>query len=652
MMTVDQLLSLLKDFRQKAREIRNSDRYPFYKWCCQNVPGYKTFEGNLAFRLRVLKACQNNEDARDAYFAMSSRDPLFYVNTFVWTYDPRRLPLEPNIPFITYEFQDVAIDDVLWCTWNKRDLLIEKSRDQGASWILAVTDDWCWRFKRGYSSLLGSRNEQYVDNPSNPKSLFWKIDYIRNNLPGWFLAASRYKRIYLSYENKVTGSTISGESTTGDFARGGRWTKIGLDEFAAVEPDGQKVLNATRDATKCRIFNSTHQGTHTAFYRMTKTKIKKLQLHWSLHPVKQIGLYYSKDGQLVLCDKEFKGPVTDYEGNTYQFPEEYPFRLDGKLRSPYYDYEEDRTGHPVEIAQELDMDPLAAATQFFASEIKDRIEKEDCRPALLEGRLEYDEETLEPIEFIEEAGGPLKLWILLGADGQPDQYLDVAAGIDISTGTGASNSASCWGDLLTKEKIAEYVDPYITPEEFAKLTVAMAKWFNNAYLIWDGGGVGGIFGKTVIENGYRNFYYQRQEERLFQADSDKPGFFLNPKPKKTLLGLYRKALKDRTFIQRSKDSNDETMEFVYTTRGTVEHASEYNNVDPSGAKDSHGDRVVADALLNKAYDIRYATHDENDKESMPWNCFAAREKKAMAVMAREDDGIEPYWDTEDEPYIF
>ena len=634
-------MTLLSDFREKARIIRQSDKYPFYKWCCENVEGFKTIKGNLAFRLKVLEECIESEEARQDYYDMCARDPLFYVNVFVFTYDPRLLPDIPHIPFITYDFQDVAIDDTLWSIWNKRDLLLEKSRDQGASWILAVVNEWCWHFKPGFSSLLGSRNESYVDNPSDPKSLFWKIDFIHKNIPGWFTPEK--KRVHMHIENLETGSTVGGESTTGDFARGGRWTVINLDEFAAVEPDGQKVLNATRDATRTRIFNSTHQGTHTRFYHMSKTKIKKLLLHWSLHPVKQQGLYCAKDGKVTLYDKNFKGKVTDNEGVEYNFPEDYPFRMDGKLRSPWYDVECDRASHPMEIAQELDMDPLASAAQFFDAEVHDVIEKEDCRPALLEGYLEYDNETLEPTEFVEQTGGPLRLWIYLDADGRPNHNLDVGAGIDISTGTGASNSCSEWGNMLTREKIAEYVDPFIMPEEFAKLSVAMAKWFNNAYMVWDGGGVGTIFSKVVVESGYRNFYFSRQEERLFMADTDKPGFFLNPKPKKTVMGMYRKALKAKTFIQRSTDANDECMEFVYTIRGTVEHSAEYNNIDPSGAKDSHGDRVVADALLNKAYEVARIQHDDIEKDLMPANCFQAREDAALAKM--EDDD-EDYWDEE------
>jgi hypothetical protein len=571
---------------------------------------------------------------------MCARDPLFFINTFCFTYDPRLLPKSATVPFISYDFQDVAIDEIMNDMWTGQDLWIEKSRDQGASWIISACNEWGWHFKNGFTSLMGSRNEAYVDNPTDPKSLFWKIDFIHKNMPEWMIPDK--KRIYLHLENNENGSSIGGESTTGDFARGGRWTVINLDEFAAVEPDGQKVLSSTRDATRCRIFNSTHQGTHTRFYALGQTPIRKLRLHWSLHPVKQRGLYYSKNGQLILCDKNFHEKVRLHDGTEVMFPEQYPFRLDGKLRSPYYDYECDRSSHPMEIAQELDMDPCASASMFFSSEVIEKIKAEYCTAPLHTGYLEYDPDTFEPIGFVDQEGGPMRLWFHPTADGRVPKSTPCAIGFDISTGTGASNSTASVGNLSTGEKIAEFVSPHVMPESYGALAVAMAEWFNEAYMIWDGGGAGGIFGKVVVDAGYRNFYYSRQEDRLFNKESDKPGFFLNPDPKRRILGSYRGALKDGTFLQRSRDAADECMSYVYTIRNTVEHSSEYDNIDPSGAKSSHGDRVIADALLNKAFEMQGIEPEEIEKDYVPWNCPQAREDKYLSEIANEDN--ETPWD--------
>lgn len=559
-----------------------------------------------------------------------------------YTFDPRLIPKTTVVPFITYMYQDVTLDQIKAAIETGQDEVSEKSRDMGASWLYLIVFSWFFLFHPHTTFRLISETVDKVDKTAEPDSLFWKLDFILDKLPPFL--RTKIKRNFLLLLNELNESTITGCSTTGDAARGGRCTAMLIDEAAAIPiNEANKLMSSTQHVTKCRLFNSTHQGTGGPFYRITADgRTPKMILHWSLHPIKQKGLYYSVNGKLVMVDKQCRMKWRLYgTDKEIQFPDDYPFILDGKLRSPWYDYECDRASHPMEIAQELDMDPFASAAMFFDSVVVERIGKEDCRPALMEGYLEYNEETLEPIGFVEQEKGPLRLWFLPGADGRPPRSMQAAGGIDISAGTGASNSCSAWGDMLTREKVAEYVDAWIKPEEFAKLTIAMAKWFNDAYLIWDGAGAGGTFGQVIVDAGYRHFYYQRAEERLFKKDSDTPGYFLNPKPKRNLLGLYRKALKDKTFIQRSADANSECMEFIFTIRGTVEHSAEYGNLDPSGAKASHGDRVVADALLNKAYDVINVEHDEDDG-TMPWNCPAAREEKALAAMSRE--GEEPMWD--------
>ena len=106
MMTVEQLLTSLRDYSTRTKEVRS--QYPYYMWCCRNIPGYKTRRGNLLFRKRVLELALEKEDYALQLWIMCSRDLLFYINTFCFTYDPRRIPKITELPFITYDYQDVA----------------------------------------------------------------------------------------------------------------------------------------------------------------------------------------------------------------------------------------------------------------------------------------------------------------------------------------------------------------------------------------------------------------------------------------------------------------------------------------------------------------------------------------------------------------
>ncbi|KKN02114.1 hypothetical protein LCGC14_1120910, partial [marine sediment metagenome] len=287
-------------------------------------------------------------------------------------YDPRCEPFS-RIPMILYDFQEDAVLEIA-NSINKRDLLIEKSRDMGASWLCILVLFWFWLFsKNKISILLGSRVESYVDDTENPKSLMWKWDFIMRNLPNWVKPKGYCEtdhRRHLHILNPVTGSVCDGESTNKNFARGDRRTAILLDEFAAVDL-GEEVLRATRDATRCRIFNSTPMGIGNAFYDQRQKGTHRLRLHWTSHPLKNIGMYIADSkGLLKIIDKD-------------GYPASYKPILDGKIRSPWYDVECER-GSPREIAQELDIDYLGSGHQFFsASSIQKAIRDYTIKPILL-----------------------------------------------------------------------------------------------------------------------------------------------------------------------------------------------------------------------------------------------------------------------------
>ena len=338
-------------------------------------------------------------------------------------------------------------------------------------------------------------------------------------------------------------------------------------------------------------------------------------------------MYYSEEKKLIRCDKDFRGEVAIGEIK-YVFPDNYPFILDGKLRSPWYDNECARAVHPMEIAQELDIDPFASDFQFFDGRTIQDIEAEDVRLPFHEGMLEFDEDSLDPLEFTEGKNGPLKLWI------HPDMYgrfpvdLQIGVGVDVSAGTGASNSARTYVNLRTGEKIAEYVDPWIKPESFARVGMALNKWFNDAFEVPDGAGPGRTYCDELVSLGYRNIYFRRDEVGLTKKVSDKPGVFLNPREKKAIFGKYRRALKEKSFIQRSHEANQECLAYIYTTGNKIEHTTAVKSVDPSGAGDSHGDRCVADACANKCLELLGPKNLLDVPANEPRYCWAARKRDA------------------------
>ena len=593
----------------------------------EKVP--KGLQENLAFRKKLVSAGYRRTDNAHELWVMCARDIKFFINAFGWTFDPRLVPKSTLIPFITYPYQDKAIDAIVAAIEQGKDLPIEKSRDMGASWIILTVFEWFWQFRPYQSFRMVSRSEDLVDKTEDPDSLFWKIDFLLRYQPSWMRPARN--RTHLHLYNKDNGSTIDGSSTTSDVARGGRCTAMMLDEFAAVL-DGYAMLRSTRDVTQCRIFNSTPQGANNAFHDLTHDpQKKKLTFHWSLHPKKAAGLYIGHpNGSLEILD------------GSYTFPGDYEFIYDGKQRSPWYDNECRRAIHSQEIAQELDIDYLGSDFQFFDTDIINQIEKEYVRRPLAEGSLDIDYDTCKPIGWVEQPDGPLKLWINLSGAGTPPLRRKYAIGVDVSAGTGASNSAMTVIDLASGEKVAEYASARDRPEPLAKKAAALAYFFNEAFIIWDAGGHGQAFGEKLTQDiCYRNIYLRRNDKSISRKVSDQPGFFFSKEGKLAILGGYRRALMEGTFTQRSSQANQECLQYVFTTANTVEHSSSRNTVDPSGAQANHGDRVIADSLANKArelFRLDSLPDEEAPSEDSPEHCFAARRARRIEI---DDDEL---WD--------
>lgn len=536
----------------------------------------RDLEENIKYRLALLRwvtAIGEDDDVHEArrelVWQMCKEDPFFYFDTFVTTYNPRLA--SPSVPFILYDYQREAMAEMIDCL-GREDFLIEKSRDMGASWLCCGIFEWVWHFSPAKTSfLLVSRKEELVDKKGDMKSLMARLDFSLERQPKWLLP--RYTRTSLNFINHDNGSAINGESTTGDVARGDRRTAILLDEFAAVDSDYQ-ALRSTRDATNCRIFNATPNGAKGAFYDMRcKPEVRKFRFHWSLHPDKALGLYVDDTG---------------------------------KQRSPWYDGECARCVHHTEIAQELDIDYNASESQFFEDADLDRL-IQYTRDPVFEGVPIYDPDIATLRGFEPKVNGELKFWQAFNFNDKPAGR-GYSFGIDISQGTGATPSVCSIGDMMTGERVAEVCTAFRKPEDFAVLCVSLAKWFNDAFVVWEINGPGTVFTDKIIELGYRNVYYRKRLGGFVKRQSQAVGWASNKESKLKLLAQYRKSLTDRHIKTYSKASLDECRSYTFSPGGEVQHARirSASNQDGASARENHGDRVIADALLAFALEERTA----------------------------------------------
>lgn len=483
-----------------------------------------------------------------------------------------------------------------------KDGIYKKSRDMGATFnILQVFDHRC-QFHQNESYIIVSGKEKMVEFSKDPNTLFWKLDFILEKQPSWL--KPRCDRVKLHYSFLNTGCTIAGAATVADVARSGRPTAILFDEFQMVE-DGWRMLGASGDATNCRLFLGTAAGPATTFYAIEHTtKIEKVGIWWWTHPEKKKGLYKSVEGKLEILDKE------------YLFPPDYPFILDGKLRSPAYDKQEARCLSPTIMAQEWDGNDAGAGHQYFDPSMVEAYIEQYCSPPLYVGELKFDAQSTIA-RFQQNEDGNLRLWCHL-EENKPDKRHGYIIGVDIALGTGASNSCISIVDIDIGKKVGEYRSPHISAVDLAGYTVALGRWFggeDGARMIWEMNGEGRVFGKTVVELEYGNIFFKRDEDSIFKKETKVPGWWTTDKSKSILFSAYAEALKTRTFINPSKEALRECLEYIRSTDGSIIHAKSVGLKNPTGARAAHGDIVIADALAN----------------------FVLRESEPSVITEKEDD---------------
>ncbi len=246
-------------------------------------------------RLKLMDAGQRKLEARAMLWQLCQREDnpvegcIFFIENFGWTFDPRKNP--KHIPFILFDYQKEAIRDLIDSIDNGKDLLIEKSRDMGVTWIVVYVFIWYWLFRDGVNLLAGSYKEKLVDDRTDD-SIFGKIDYAVQSMPKWILPKGfqfKKHRTKLRLVNPQNNNLIAGDTMNPDFGRGTRKTAIFFDELGSWDyaKDGWESCG---DVTACRIANSTPKG-RNFYWKLRNSGIKVLTLHWTRHPLKDQAWY-------------------------------------------------------------------------------------------------------------------------------------------------------------------------------------------------------------------------------------------------------------------------------------------------------------------------------------------------------------------------
>lgn len=600
----------------------------------------KSHRENLYYRAKLLDACYSHRRLAAEAWEMCKRDLLFYLNAFCWLLEPREVEGPQLIPFITHAYQDNALIRVEK-NLGKRDICFFKSRATGATWMVLYTLDHQVRFHPWRQCGLVSRNMEAVDKPNSQGALMSKLNFITENLPSFLGGGDAGMMHYSTSNHTITNlmhrGAFTGFPATGEAATGDRMFAVMMDEFHKFNKgEDYHVMSSTQHVTNSRLFISTidpAKGESGAFFDVVTDAmngdrdIELIEMSWMDDPAKAGGLYRSEDGVLEILDTE------------YEFPPDYPFVLDGKTRSIYYDGECRRAANPASIAAELDRDFGGSTQQFFDTQNLDQVKRQCCRPPTLTGRMDFDPDAPgKRPRFLRSEGGEMELWIQPDHFGSVPGHLRFVAGADVSSGRASeTTSNSCLAVYTTLgEQAAELTVDYLRPDEFARLCVAVCRWFNGAILNWDATGqTGGAFTDEMVDLDYENIWYRpnKPDERL-QFQTMKMGYNAAPKVGFTpVLAKFQRALLNGRAVPRSRKMLGECRQYIYKG-GVPVHTRSVNTEDESSKLGAHGDRVIASALAiytlqTEGYVNVEKTEPADDvRKHIPEDCALARRLRA------------------------
>lgn len=218
---------------------------------------------DLVERVWVLAQANDDPSKQAALYEKCRRDPIFWFNTFCYTYDPRAEGTSSaDMPFNLYPYQEWCITQWYNNIENQQEFGIEKSRDMGVSWMIMLLFQYCWLFRPGWNFHCGSRKESEVCTASiDPdQSLFGKFRYNLYKLPRWMRPLPHLiNDRKLSIQNLQNGNSITGESANESFGRGARKRAILVDEFAFWD-HAEMAWSGISSTTNCRICVSTPCG--------------------------------------------------------------------------------------------------------------------------------------------------------------------------------------------------------------------------------------------------------------------------------------------------------------------------------------------------------------------------------------------------------
>jgi len=476
---------------------------------------------------------------------------IFFFQYFLFTANPRT-PQTPDYPFLAYPKQVDLIRETFEAIEAGESLLIEKSRDWGATYIVLGVLLWFWIFRDSTEIGLLSLKEDEVDDLASPSSMFGKIRYMAELLPRWIMPKKfswKLDSVKLKFKNPGNRNTFLGKATTPDAFRSGRKTVVLVDEYAAIP---QRVLEglerSLRYVTNTIIRLSTPRGVNQFKKIRDKRLCRIFTCHWTQNPDKCENLYTRDDnGMPVPCND-----LPWHMRSRYGFLITKAGITSHRLRSDWYDKEDREAVNRRDLDQEVNIRYIGSGYCRFSEIIIENksLNVEDG----VRGRL--IEETEGEIVFKESLSGEpfdLEVWHF-----PPSMPWDNYSAIGVDTAEGLAHGDFCSADVAVRDLSGNVDDAlhaaalhgHWKPDIFADKLDILGRWYHNAFMVVERNKDGlGIL--LRLERDYEK--RPKQEKDPFSAETHL-GFNTTQHKKYLITGDLDEAIREDEFLIKSMNS--------------------------------------------------------------------------------------------------
>lgn len=167
-----------------------------------------------------------------------------------------------------------------------------------------------------------------------------------------------------------------------------------------------------------------------------------------------------------------------------------------------------------------------------------------------------------------------------------------AAGIDLSYGSGQSNSVIAIADRKDMSIVAEYADPNTLPHDLAVQAAGVCEHvFDTALVCWEVNGPGEGWHRTMLKMDYTRLYQLRREDAKGDKKTRNYGWRSNRDRKRSRLQQLHRSMAIGEIKVYSDQFLDEAGRYIVYEDDSI--GPDLMEDSTTGARQSHGDRVIA-----------------------------------------------------------